>query len=191
VAWLRAAFDVLTNPEIVELLGELTGEVVTLDADASLDLDRKHRSQLRKLARIVRGRDAAEEARAPEPDGDDDAELADEAREPLFDLVRRTFAGKHALWVGNRSDPDLVRRLREVMELSTTVCDGTRVESHGRAVQNGTYDLVLVSDFINHRHDDVLRDAAKAAAVPYVRVGRGRPLAIARAIVQALRLDRN
>ena len=98
-------------------------------------------------------------------------------------LVRSRVQGKSALFVSNRDDPDLKARLEDRLDLKITWCDGNprKVQAQCDSIARRSYDLVLIATgFQAHTIDGILARAARGVGVPYVRVFKGRPLAVAR-----------
>ena len=205
--WLGGAFDLgthLSNPRIAGLLYPLKERVLALDPDTLPENSRRTRKRLADLKRRlqeVSQEEAAqfrrlaekELAALPAPPPEEEAEELPEAEvadtgdplEAVTEEVRRFTAGKKALFVSNREDPELKGRLEEMLalELSWSVIDPRRVQSKCEAISQGSYDFVLsATGFQGHNVDSALYRASRSAGVKYVRVNRGRP----RTCVQAL-----
>jgi hypothetical protein len=91
------------------------------------------------------------------------------------------------LFVSNREDPELGSRLRDLLGIEITWCDGSlrRVQAQCERIKAGSYELVLsATGFQVHGVDSALARAASSADVPYVRVNRGRPVACVQAIAR-------
>ena len=201
--WLFKALDVLAAERIAELLGPFREYVDTLNADAlNGESGRRERRQFRAVQKYMAGGDGASELDADSiveevEDLSQTAELplvADPARD-LLEAVLPETRGKRALFVSNRTDPDLERIIREVFEFSNLDwCEGSprRVQTVAERVAGGTYDIVLgATGFQSHSMDAHIMKACKRASVPYVRVHRGRQLACTMALARELGINVN
>ena len=199
--WLFKALDVLAAERIAELLAPFRGHVDGLDPDALTgESSRRGRRQLRAVQKYMAGGDGASELDADSiveevEDTSQTAELpvvSDPARD-LLEAVLPETRGKRALFVSNRTDPDLERIIREVFEFSDLDwCEGSprRVQTVAERVAGGMYDIVLgATGFQSHSMDSHLMKACKKAAVPYVRVHRGRQLACTLALARELGIN--
>jgi hypothetical protein len=66
-------------------------------------------------------------------------------------------------------------------------CDGSlrRVQAQCARISSGAYEMVIsATGFQEHGTDAALNCACKPARVPYIRVGRGRPLACVQALAR-------
>lgn len=206
-AWLVKAFDAFNTPDVAALVDPVRAAVLELDDDALPEADPRLRRRLRDLKAHLRNtpdsagrvRDGAE-GDAPEADDDSgkhsiSALLAvdeDEHDDSLSALVRARVRGKSALFVSNRDDPDLKAKLEDRLGLDITWCDGNprKVQAQCESIARRSYDLVLIATgFQAHTIDGILARAARAGAVPYVRVFKGRPLACVRALARSLGLQ--
>lgn len=121
---------------------------------------------------------------APEP-------AAEDLPHPLVAQIRPFTAGKSALFVGNRNDPNLKAHLEDRFDLKVTWCEGDprRIQAQCDSIAHSSYDLVLLATgFQGHSADGVLGRAARAVGVPFVRVFKGRSLACARALARTFGL---
>lgn len=97
--------------------------------------------------------------------------------------ARALVEGTNILFVSNRCDPDLKKKLEKTFGVSI---DWTEVEKIreiqalcGR-VASGRYDSVWVqTSFISHKTDKLIKDACRSAGIRYLPVSKGRPNAIA------------
>jgi hypothetical protein len=105
------------------------------------------------------------------------------------DVVART-RGRRAVFVTNRTDPDLQVRLRDVCEFSELdwVESAPRsIDAVADAIANKKYDVVIAATgFLDHPVDTKLSHACRGASVPYVRANRGRVGACMRALARDL-----
>jgi hypothetical protein len=94
--------------------------------------------------------------------------------------VRHLTRDKRALFVGNRSDPELRQRLVELFDLADLAWAGSeprRVDGAVQAIAGGAYDIVFcATGFLEHKVSTRLVDACRATDVRFYRVNRGRPL---------------
>lgn len=194
LAWLILAFDVLSTPELCELLAPAREQLLAVGELAANHEDRRIRRRLREL--LVRLDDAPESAAAtpevlpaaPVSDQDDDEPVPSAgALEALLERVRAITAGRRVLFVSNRLDPELEARLTDLLDIQLTACEGSlrRVQAQCTRISKGSYDLVLsATGFQFHGVDGALSRAAGLAKIPYVRVDRGRPLTCVRALAR-------
>jgi hypothetical protein len=100
----------------------------------------------------------------------------DRIRRRVLQLTR----DKRALFVGNRSDPELRQRLVELFGLADLAWAGSeprRVDGAVQAIAGGAYDIVFcATGFLEHKVSSKLIDACRATDVRFYRVNRGRPL---------------
>jgi hypothetical protein len=199
-AWLVKAFDAYNTPDVALLVEPLRDRVLALEDDALPDADRRLRRRLRDLkAHLANTRPSEADSEVVELDYDtikvDMSGLEadpDDAPDPLEAVVRARVAGKSALFVSNRDDPDLKARLEDRLGLDITWCDGNprKVQAQCESIARRSYDLVLIATgFQAHTIDGILARAARAGGVPYVRVFKGRPLACVRALARTLGLQ--
>ncbi len=207
VAWLARAFPVFTNPELARLLAP-SWEQRIRNLDAGECFDEAHRGPRRRLRKLQDEIKRLPSGEAPGFELEDEATsvdgLADEALiEPASEqargpdqvcpLVRSHTEGKRILFVSNRRDEHLRRRLMELFgfgEVDWSEGDIRELQSKQEAISNHTYDMVLVATgFQSHMVDSVLNSACSKARVKYVRVNRGRPAAVCRALKRDLGLS--
>ncbi len=196
--WLARAFNAFNTPQVAELIGDLAPVVLELDDDALPNADRRLRRRLRDVKSHLRnsGTEASTETsgEASSDDNDDDSVKLDlsepaeaEPDESLAALVRARVAGKSALFVSNRDDPDLKAKLEEQLGLKIQWCDGNprKVQAQTESIARASYDLVMIATgFQAHTIDGILARAARLGNVPYVRVFKGRPLACVLALAR-------
>lgn len=105
----------------------------------------------------------------------------------MINTLREHVAGKTALFVTNRADPELHRTLERELGLSITWCEGQprRIDAQCDSIARGRYDLVLcATGFQSHATERLLCPAARRAGVPYVRVNKGRLAACVQALAR-------
>ncbi len=105
--------------------------------------------------------------------------------------ARARVIGLRALVVGNRADPTLESTLIKRFGLKAAdFCDGTKLRVLNNAcerVRSGSVDVVLlVTGFIGHTVEQMVRKAAKGRQIGIVRADKGRPGQMARAILRDL-----
>jgi len=200
VVWLVRAFDSVDGPKLAEILTPRRDEICALDEAALPPGDRRIRRRFRELVHRL----SAKEGELPEdpPSEREHAQLEPEhdstdtpASGLVFDELCARIAsftrGKRVLLVTNREDPPLITKLRELLGVDLSSCDGSprRIQAECTRIANRTFDLVLFAEgFQSHNVDAALVHATRAAGVPLVRVGRGRPHACVRAIARELGL---
>jgi len=196
LGWLIDAFDTFATPTLATMLASAKEQVVAAGVIAANHEDRRVRRRLRDLLQRldesppsqVRANDGSPAPIAPlGHDTSDDELSAGLGLEALLELVRPLTERRRALFVSNRHDAELEARLVELLRVELTTCDGTvrRVQAQCSRITQGSYDLVLsATGFQVHGVDTALARAAGAAHVHYVRVNRGRPLAVLQAIAR-------
>jgi hypothetical protein len=199
-AWLRRAFPVVPLPDLAERLRPRRAQVAAVAERATAYEDRRDRRKLRDLVELLDAGDVEDapvsgvrEIRSSHEEEDEDeaaSEIGEESGlQKLCDGLRPRTRGHRVLLVGNRSDDKLEARLAELLGIRVTTCDGSprRLQAQCERIARGSYDLVLIAtSFQSHSTDDTLARATRAAAIPYVRVKRGRLLACVLAIGPAL-----
>jgi hypothetical protein len=197
LAWLIDAFNVFATPELAAMLVSSKEQVVAAGVIAANHEDRRVRRRLRDLLQRLAERapnlDRAANDAHPPPAGppghhrDHDEPSPEPALAALAGLVRPLTERRRVLFVSNRHDAGLEKRLVELLRVELTSCDGTlrRVQAQCSRLAHGSYDLVLsATGFQVHGVDGALSRAAGLARVPYVRVNRGRPLTVLQAIAR-------
>ncbi|MFT5435265.1 MAG: hypothetical protein ACI9OJ_005982, partial [Myxococcota bacterium] len=154
-----------------------TGESLPDDIDEARPDDEVDEPQV-----VAEPDDSAEPAEVDETNTDPTTAL----RERILPRTK----GLRALFVSNRTDPELQATLTATFEFkSLDWCDGSprRVQTIAGRVAAGAYDMVLgATGFQSHSIDAQLIRACRRADVRYVRVHRGRPLACTLAIAREL-----
>lgn len=128
---------------------------------------------------------------APPPPKTRVAPKPEDIPHPLLAQVRPLVAGKSALFISNRSDPNLKSHLENRLGLKLTWCEGDqrKIQAQCDSIAHCSYDLVLLATgFQGHSADGVLGRAARSVGVPYIRVFKGRALACVRAIARTFGL---
>lgn len=195
--WLNQAFelgDAFTTSEIAERIMDWAPLVVALPNDEASGKDRKYRRRLKglqdEIERRLRGEPEQPEVAATEEEPEAvslDTDEGDLAFRKLLDRVREKVAGKLALFVSNRADPQLKEKLEKELgfEIEWAEIDPRRIQSRIESVRQGTYDLVLsATGFQGHSIDATLGRETKACGLPYVRVNRGRLTTTVRALAR-------
>jgi hypothetical protein len=191
LAFLTRAFDAHNTPDVAGLLLPLRARLEALRPDQFED--RRLRRRFDKLLELLR----RGEAGTPTIEVDDEVDVDDtdaDADDPgahLVGQVRPKVEGKRALFVSNREDPDLKAKLESSLGLEITWCDGNarKVQAQCESIARHSYDYVLIATgFQAHNIDGILARSSRGSGVPYVRVFKGRPLAVARALARTLGL---
>jgi len=189
LAWLRRALALTTwhHDAIAEAAAPLGPWILGLVPERLGDIDRRIRRRLRKLQESL-----GSEGERPAP-GPDEAALPEEHepdRAPIARAVLEATRGRHALFVSNRSDPALQERLLRDFSfgaLDWAEATPRRIDAAVEKIAAGTFELVLgATGFLGHREDGRLARACKSAGIPYVRVHKGRPSAVAQALMREL-----
>ena len=93
--------------------------------------------------------------------------------------ARARFAGRRALFISNRSFPELEARLQHELglycEAIASVDAPRRRQALVQRIRGGAYDLVLVAHgFSGHADTEQFAEACRAAGIVYCAVGKGR-----------------
>lgn len=190
LAWLDRALPLTSSHQntILQACAGLHDRILGLDEERLGESDRRIRRRLQKLKVAISERD---EEPAPQANVIV-AEVEAEPQEPevLPDELIALTGGKRALFVGNRTDGTLKERLQAMLDLERlewSEATPRRVDAAVEAIAARTYDLVLgATGFMGHKYDARLARACRIAGIPYVRVDRGRPGAVARALSRDL-----
>jgi hypothetical protein len=197
--WLKSGLAVMTAQELVEPVRPFAERVSGWD-DRWLK-ERNERTKWRKLVQKLR---STEQPSAAAPANDDEGEeLAEHpvalsferparstSQETLRQRVLVWTRGQRILLVNNRSDPALCEALQSELEAEDVegVCiDDRRLHTAAERVRNRSYGLVLcATGFMSHKAEGKIHEACNDAEVPYVRVGKGRPVTVIRRLGQTL-----
>lgn len=172
LTWLLRAFDILDNPSLIPFCRPFQSQILALRPDLA---ERRHRRRLCALQRRLVGAESPERgepevAGAPRPSTQSAASV---------ERARARFAGQRALFVSNRSFPELETRLHDELGLEceavASVGAARRRQALLRRIRGGTYDLVLVAhEFSGHADTEQFAEACRSAGVLYCAVGKGR-----------------
>lgn len=196
--WLTDAFPVFTNPQLAKMTDAVHDSILELEVQDFADADRSVRSRFKKLQAMIQAQEDLSEVDLPEvssveAEEEDDEEDQEDPISALLENVRKITEGKRMLFVSNRNDKTLQKKLEEDLACDVVLKDGgssSKMRSVLDSVSKGSYDLILMATgFNNHSADAILCRTAKQLDVPYVRVNKGRPLATARAIARAFNLQ--
>lgn len=197
VEWVVNAFDAFDTAELAGLIQgnrDAEGAVEAMTVDMLDGLARGQRRRFRRLRESLargEGKGVMVEKAADVP-----AEMALEVDakaerlvpgSTLIERARRAVAGKHVVFVSNRTDPKIRKQLEDSfdLQLDWVELSTSEVKSAVERIRDKKYEVVIAATgFLNHGDDGELGPAARAAGVPYVRAHRGRPLATARAILR-------
>ncbi|WAS98100.1 hypothetical protein [Nannocystis punicea] len=187
LAFLGRAFDAHNTPEVASLVQPIRPRIDALRPD--LFEDRRMRRRLTGLQDVIKRGELGVLPSDGEGDLEEETDDVDDPGAHLVAQVRPKVEGKRVLFVSNREDPDLKSKLEESLGLDITWCDGNarKVQAQCESISRHSYDYVLIATgFQAHNIDGILARAARASAIPYVRVFKGRPLAVARALARSL-----
>ncbi|HWV39262.1 MAG TPA: hypothetical protein VN033_12410 [Vulgatibacter sp.] len=192
VAWLDRALPLTGSHQntILQACAGLHDRILAIDEARLGESDRRIRRRLQKLKVAISTRDEepAPPSNAVAPP--EDPEVEAEEPEVLPDDLRALTQGKRALFVGNRTDGALQERLQAMLELERlewAEATPRRVDAAVKAIGARAYDFVFAATgFMGHKYDARLARACRASGTPYLRVDRGRPGAVARALSRDL-----
>lgn len=96
---------------------------------------------------------------------------------PRLPQLRTRFDGRRALFISNRRECAIERKLRDCLGLRVTWVDSThprRLHAARKTVQRRGCDLILVAtSFVGHDVDATLKPVCKRNNIPYVIVRKG------------------
>ena len=172
LAWLLRAFDILDNPSILPLCQSFRVQFLALRPELA---DRRCRRRLSALQRRL----ADPESPAPTESHDDAGPSRSAETKASVEQARAQFAGRRALFVSNRSFPELETRLHDELGLEceavASVGAARRRQALLRRIRGGAYDLVLVAhEFSAHADTEQFAEACRATGVVFCAVGKGR-----------------
>ena len=111
----------------------------------------------------------------------------------LWSAVRERIAGQRVVVVTNRKDKALKRELEDALgvKIKWVVAEGPRkVGSLVKSIKSGSVDVVLAcTGWIKHKVDGTIAPEARKAGTLYVRVDKGRPLAVLMALARELGVE--
>lgn len=172
LTWLLRAFDILDSPSLLPLCRPFRSQILALRPELA---ERRSRRRLRALQwRLVGAelpaRSEPRTERMPRPSAQSAASI---------EQARARFAGRRALFVSNRSFPELETRLHDELGLEceaiASVGAARRRQALLRRIRGGAYDLVLVAhEFSGHADTEQFADACRSAGILYCAVGKGR-----------------
>lgn len=95
----------------------------------------------------------------------------------LLERVRRIVEGQKVLFVSNRTDERLRRKLEKELGIEVDWKDVQQVKAAQTAssrIRNGRYDMVFVAtSFISHKSDKLIKGACQESDTRYVPVNKG------------------
>lgn len=172
LSWLLRAFDSFANPHLLVMCRPFAPQILALQPDLAA---RRHRRRLAELQRRLIGVDAPLQPptpvhTAPRPSQMDPSTVAQ---------ARELYAGQRALFISNRSFPELEARLRDEVGLDceaiASVDAPRRRQALLQRIRAGTYDLVLVAHgFSGHADTELFAEACRSVGVQFCAVGKGR-----------------
>ncbi|MFT4710483.1 MAG: hypothetical protein ACI8Q9_001611 [Planctomycetota bacterium] len=147
---------------------------------------RRLRRRLTRVQTILRGEASAEQLAEPEPTPLIQLRVQTSFIDEQLAAVREHTAGKRALLVSNRNDPDQESAITETFgfaDLVQVAFDSDGIGSTASHIETGAFDFVLsVTGVQNHGTDHALAAAAKVSGAVYSRVYRGRRFGCIRAL---------
>ncbi|MFY0542156.1 hypothetical protein [Nannocystis pusilla] len=176
LAFLGRAFDAHNTPEVASLVQPIRPRIDALRPD--LFEDRRMRRRLTGLQDVIKRGELGVLPSDSDSELEEETDDVDDPGAHLVAQVRPKVEGKRVLFVSNREDPDLKSKLEESLGLDITWCDGNarKVQAQCESISRHSYDYVLIATgFQAHNIDGILARAARASAIPYVRVFKGRP----------------
>ncbi len=188
VSWFIEAARLFPADELASRLLPRKNAVLALVAATLEGSDlRQARDRLRAVQKRLHAGDVVPIVEAG-PDLVEDASRPTVPEPTPVDLARQRVAGRSALVVTNRADPNLQRALESRLELVVTWADvnqSSSVDSQTQRIKHGGFDLVIgASGFISHPDEWKLKDACRAADVPYVSAGKCRLVGCSLAILR-------
>jgi hypothetical protein len=198
--WLQQALglgDVLPSPKLATVLSSRRADFLALGPELKgqrVDLGRSPRTRWKKLhdelATQVDALAAPVPAAQARPPVDKD-EIEEHEAEPRSwpGALLAKVKGKRVLWIGNRNDQELRKRLLTEFEFASieiVLLNPKRLDSAAERLKKEGVDLVLAcTGFISHSAEGKLRRAA-GERVWFVRVEKGRVGAVGRNLSRAL-----
>lgn len=171
LAWLISAFDVFDTDALVLLCVPCRAQILELHPELT---SRRHRRRLAALQQRLLPASIS----TPTPTSIPTPRSAptDASR---IKHARVLFAGRRALFVSNRSFPELESRLHAELGLDceavASVGSPRRRHALLQRIRGGAYDLVLVAhDFSGHADTEQIAAACRSANILYRAVGKGR-----------------
>ncbi len=172
LGWLLRAFDSFDNLRLLALCRPLAPQIVAMRPELE---SRRHRRRLAALqSGLIGAPIPAEEpvllAGPPRPSPSDPSRV---------ERARALYAGRRALFISNRSFPEIEARLHDELGLEceaiASVDAPRRRRSLLQRIRGGTYDLVLVAHgFSGHADTEQFAEACRSARILFCAVGKGR-----------------
>lgn len=171
LTWLLRAFDILDNPSLIPLCRPFQPQLLALRPALA---ERRSRRRLGALQRRLMG---------PELPARSEPRVRGAQRPSQMtasvERARARFAGRRALFVSNRSFPELETRLHDELGLEceaiASVGAARRRQALLRRIRGGAYDIVLVAhEFSSHADTEQFAEACRSAGVLFYAVGKGR-----------------
>ena len=184
--WLMDALeahDVISTVLIAKNL-EIHRDLILGLNPESYSTGRRPRRRLTRVQTILRGEASAEQLEEPEPTPQ--VKVQSSFIDEQLEAVRQHTAGKRALLVSNRNDPDQESAITETFgfaDVEQVAFDSDGIGSTSSHIAAGEFDFVLsVTGVQNHGTDHALATAAKVSGAVYSRVYRGRRFGCIRAL---------
>jgi hypothetical protein len=172
LGWLLRAFDIFDNLQLLPMCRSFAAQILALRPELE---SRRHRRRLAALQNGLAGavilvQEPVLVVELPRPSPSDLSRIA---------RARALYAGRRALFISNRSFPEIEARLHDELGLE---CDAIasvdaprRRRSLLQRIRGGTYDLVLVAHgFSGHADTEQFAEACRSARILFCAVGKGR-----------------
>ncbi len=197
-AWLHEALLLAEGDGFEPVLAALAAQrewIVDPAPAVTQALDtRPLRRRLRRIQESLAagGKPATPIPAAREPTGTGAQQSRGPDRLPSGDLARarRLTEGRRAMFTSNREDPMLADALRKTFrfaELRWIEAKQRRLDAAAESIRQGAVDMVLLATgFAAHTSEALLVRACRSSGTPYVRVNKGRPLAVLSALLRDL-----
>lgn len=173
IAWLVCAFDVLDTPTLAGRCFPLRPRIAALSPGFT---DRRYRRRLDLLQRELA--DPRAHVRSEARVVVESTSVDSLANDPRSAELRARVRGRRALFVSNRSAPELERllaaRLELVCEAVASVGSPRRRQALIQRIQRNTYDIVLVAHgFSGHVDTAQLGEACRRVGTLFCAVDKG------------------
>lgn len=184
-SFLVYSFDLFTIQELSELIEPVYKKIEKLQINVFND--RKLQRKLITLHDILKQKNVSQNSTVDIDDNNDTEDV--NSLDYLINQIRLKVSGKKFLFVTNRADPELKNKLEHILNVRIIWCDGNirKIQDHCKNIVRKSYDYVLLAtSFQSHETGAMLARATKLGSVPYVRVSKGRFLAVIRTLARNL-----
>lgn len=173
LTWLLRAFDGFDNPHLLPFCRPFSPQILALRPELA---SRRHRRRLAWLQHRLTDSDMP----VPPPPTPAAAVSRPSLTEPAnLEQARALYTGRRALFISNRSFPELEARLQKEIGLDceaiASVDAPRRRQALLQRIYSGSYDLVLVAHgFSGHADTELFSEACRSARIRFCAVGKGR-----------------